>query len=118
MTERLVVGLFESSGIALDAYHRLRTEGVPASRLAHRVLKEIAPAPSTVEAELDALSVDPMALGDARHTFAQFIRNGETAVFIRAEDDGEAQFAADILKLYEPLAIETVLLREAPGSSG
>ena len=41
MSEQLVVGLFQSSGIALDAYHRLRTEGVPASRLAHRVLREI-----------------------------------------------------------------------------
>jgi len=115
MAVQLVVGLFQSSGIALDAYHRLRTEGVPASRLAHRVLKEIGPVPLTVEAELDALSVDPLMLGDVRHTFARFIHNGETAVFVRAGDD-EAKFAADILKLYDPVAIETVPLHEESGS--
>jgi non-ribosomal peptide synthetase component F len=118
MTGRLVVGLFPSSGIALDAYHRLRTEGVAASRLAHRVLKEIAPVPPPVAAELQGLAVDPLVLGDVRHTFARFIRNGETAVFVRAEDDGAAQFAADILKLYAPLAIETVPRHETSGRPG
>ena len=45
-SEQLVVGLFQSSGIALDAYHRLHTEGVPANRLAYRVLKEVGPPPA------------------------------------------------------------------------
>ena len=39
MAERLVIGLFQSSGIALDAAHRLVTEGVSSSDIAHRVLK-------------------------------------------------------------------------------
>ena len=108
MSEQLVVGLFQSSGIALDAHHRLRTEGVPASRLAHRVLNEIAPPPPTVQAELAALQVDPMVLGDVRNSFLKFIHNGETAVFVSVADNDEANFAADILKLYAPLAIETV----------
>jgi hypothetical protein len=112
MATRLVIGLFQSSGIALDAYHRLRTEGVSASRLAHRVLKETGPVPEVMEPELQALQVDPMVLGDARHTFARFIRNGETAVFVQAADDDEAEFAAGILKLYAPVAIEIVSLSE------
>ena len=118
MSEQLVVGLFQSSGIALDAYHRLRTEGVPASRLAHRVLKEIAPPPPTVQAELAALQVDPMVLGDVRNTFVKFIHNGETAVFVSVADDDEAKFAADILKLYAPVAIEIAPSsgRPAPGA--
>jgi hypothetical protein len=109
MAARLVVGLFPASGVALDAYHRLHTEGFPESRLAHRVLKEVGPPPVTVEAELQALQIDPMVLGDARKTFAPFIHNGETAVFVEADDDGEAQSAADILALYTPLAIETLI---------
>lgn len=109
MAARLVIGLFPSSGIALDAYHRLHTEGFPKSRLAHRVIREIGPLPQSVEAELEALQVDPMVLGDARHTFARYIHNGETAVFVQAEDDDEAQSAADILALYDPLAVETAI---------
>lgn len=109
MAARLVVGLFPASGVALDALHRLHTEGFAESRLAHRVLKEIGPVPASVDAELQALQIDPMVLGDARHTFAQFIRNGETAVFVQVDDDSEAQSAADILGLYAPLAVQTVL---------
>jgi len=112
---RLVVGLFQSSGIALDAYHRLRTEGVPASRLAYRVLHEIGPPPAVLEPELQALQIDPMVLGDARHTFARFIRNGETAVFVEVADNEEAAFAEGILKLYAPVAIELMSRPERPG---
>ena len=112
---RLVVGLYQSSGIALDAYHRLRTEGVAPSRLAHRVLKEVGPVPDVLAPELEALQVDPMVLGDARHTFARFIHNGETAVFVQVADDEEAAYAAEILKLYAPVAIETMSPRENPG---
>ncbi|HTV44654.1 MAG TPA: hypothetical protein VMF05_05005 [Stellaceae bacterium] len=106
MAAGLVVGLFQSSGIALDAYHRLCTEGVSPSRLAYHVLREIGPPPEVLQPELQALQIDPMVLGDARHTFARFIHNGETAVFVEAADDAEAAFAADILKLYTPVAVE------------
>ena len=112
MATQLIVALFPSSGIALDAYHRLRTEGIPPRRLAHRVLREIGPPPANVKAELEMLALDPLLIGDGRQTFARFIHNGETAVFVSAADDYEAQFAADILKLYGPIAIETASLQE------
>jgi hypothetical protein len=105
----LVVGLFPASGVALDAYHRLHTEGFPETRLAHRILKEVGPPPVTVQAELQALQIDPMVLGDALHSFAPLIHNGETAVFVQVEDDDEAQSASDILALYLPLAIERLI---------
>jgi hypothetical protein len=107
-----VIGLYPSSGIALDAFHRLHTEGFAYSRLAHRVLKETGPVPPTVQAELAALEVDPMIWGDVRQTFARHIRNGETAVLVQVDDAGEAQAAADILGLYTPLAIGTVPVRD------
>lgn len=112
MATQLVVGLFPSSGIALDAYHRLRTEGFPPSRLAHRVLKEVGPPPPNVRIELEMLALDPLVLGNVRRTFARFIRNGETVVFVSAADGDEAQSAGDILRLYQPLAVETVALQE------
>jgi hypothetical protein len=112
MAIQLVVGLFPSSGIGLDAFHRLRTEGFPPSRLAHRVLKEVGPPPPNVQIELEMLALDPLVLGDVRRTFARFIHNGETVVFVSAADGDEAQSAADILRLYQLLAIETMALQE------
>ena len=52
--------------------------------IARKVLKEVGPIPPSVQAELAALDVDPLVVGNARQSFAQFIRNGETAVFVRA----------------------------------
>jgi len=109
MAARLVVGLFPASGVALDAYHRLRTEGFPDNRLTYRVMREVGPPPVNVEAELQMLQIDPMVLGDARHTFAPHIHNGETAVFVQAEDDDEARSATEILSLYAPLAVQTLI---------
>jgi hypothetical protein len=71
------------------------------------MLKEVAPVTPPVAAELEALQVDPLVLGDARNSFARFIRNGETAVFVQVENDDEASAAAEILQLYAPLAVET-----------
>jgi hypothetical protein len=53
-------------------------------------------------------------IGNARESFARFIRNGETAVFVRALDDAQVEFATDVLKLYLPIAIEVVPLAEGP----
>ncbi len=114
---QFVVGVFQSSGIALDAYHRLRTEGVAASRLAYHILREIGPVPDVVQPELQALQIDPLVLGDARNTFARFIHNGETAVFVQVADDEEAGFAAEILKLYAPAAVEIMSPAENPATA-
>jgi hypothetical protein len=114
MAARLVIGLFHSSGIAEDAVHRLITEGVAPQDIAHRVLKGVGPIPPTLQPELAALDVDPLVIGNARDSFARFIRNGETAVFVRVLDDEQVEFATDVLKLYLPIAIEVVPLAEGP----
>lgn len=111
---RLVIGLFHSAGIAEDAVHRLITEGVAAGNIAHRVLKEVGPVPPVLQPGLAALEVDPLVIGNARETFARFIRNGETAVFVRALGDEEVEFATDVLKLYLPIMIEVAPLHEPP----
>jgi hypothetical protein len=118
MAERLVIGLFHSSGIAEDAVHRLITEGVSPRDIAHRVLKEVGPVPPTSVPELAALDVDPLLVGNARETFVQYIRNGETAVFVRALSDQQVEFAAEVIKQYVPITIEVVSLSERPLGPG
>jgi len=112
---QIVVGLFDSKGYALDARNRLKTEGVPERLITLVVLREIAPIPATSDPELAMLEADPLILGDVRETFAAFIRNGETAVLVRAETAEDAQFATDVMKLYQPLAIEVLIPRREDG---
>jgi hypothetical protein len=105
MATRLVIGLFESKGIAEDACNRLKTEGVPASEIALIVLSQIGPIPSTMEPELDAEFLSPVILGNFRESFASYIRNGETLVCVRALTDEQVELAVDTLKLYTPLQV-------------
>jgi hypothetical protein len=102
----IVAGLFESRGVAEDAHNRLRTEGVPDDKLAVKTLKEIGPLPARVEAELAALAVDPMVLGDVRRAFVDHIRDGETVVLVGVESPSESGLARDTLNQYGPVAIE------------
>ena len=106
MTSRIVVGLFESEGIAEDARNRLETEGVPASDIFLKVLKEIGPIPSTMEPELDAGFLGPVILGNFRESFATYIRNGETLVCVRAPTDERVELAVDTLKQYAPVEVK------------
>ena len=105
MPSRIVLALFEAKGEALDALHRLRTEGVPERLVSMKVLHDIAPTPASIEPELAALEADPMIWGDVRQTYAPFIHNGETVLAVRANSDSEALFASDIIKLYAPLDV-------------
>ncbi len=108
MAAQIVVALFQSKGIAEDACHRLRTEGVPDSEVALKVLKKVGPVPETMEPELSALSIDPMIFGDVRNNYVQYIHNGETAVLVRAATDADVEFAADVLRLFEPIAVDVL----------
>jgi hypothetical protein len=108
MAPRIVVGVFESEGIAEDARNRLVTEGVPTSDISLKVLKEIGPVPSTMEPELEAGFLGPMLLGNFRESFAHYIRNGETLVCVQASTDEGVELAVGILKLYAPLEVKVV----------
>jgi hypothetical protein len=109
MLHIFVVALFESKGIAEDACNRLKTEGVPAHNITLLLLHETAaPASATMQPELEGLSVDPQVVGDVRRTYARFIRNGETAVFVRADSEADREFAIDTISLYEPIKIRVV----------
>src|SRR5271169_3697981 len=105
MAARLVIGLFESKGIAEDACNRLKTEGVPASEIALKVLSAIGPIPSTMEPELEAAFLSPVILSNFRDSFAPYIRNGETIVCVQALTDERGELAVDTLKLYAPLQV-------------
>jgi hypothetical protein len=62
--------------------------------------------------------LDPLLVGNAREIFASHIRNGETAVFVRAVTDEEVEFATDVLNLFLPITIEVLPLPEGPGKPG
>jgi hypothetical protein len=112
MALKFVVGLFESKGIAEDAINRLRHEGVPTGNIFPMVIHEIAPSPAAVSPAIEALSVDPLVVGDVRGTFAPFIRNGETAVFVRATSEDEVDLAVATIQQYAPIRIRVVASSE------
>jgi len=108
MALKFVVGLFESKGIAEDAINRLRYEGVPDGNISPLPIRETAPLPAAVSPAIEALSVDPLLVGNVRETFAPFIRNGETAVFVRAHSEEEVDLAVATLRQYAPIKIRVV----------
>jgi len=112
MAVKFVVGLFESKGIAEDACNRLRTEGVAAQDISLLLLRETARLPATVEPEIEALSVDPLVLGNVRETFASYIRNGETAVFVRTDSEDEIDLAVGTIKQFAPMRIQVTWAEE------
>ena len=114
---QIVVAIFESRGLAEDACKRLQTEGVPRDEISLSVLRETGPVPSTAQSELAALEVDPLVLGNVRENFVSFIRNGETAVLVRAATEAEVEFAATTMRQYTPLTIETLELPAAERAS-
>ena len=105
MAVKFVVALFESKGIAEDACNRLRTEGVP--HISLMLLRETAPL-----AAVETPSPDPLLLDDVRHRFAEFIRNGETAVFVRTQNEAEIDLAVDTIRQYAPLRIRVAATGE------
>src|SRR6478609_3794367 len=104
MALKFVVALFESKGIAEDACNRLRTEGVPPADISLMLLHETAPL-AAVET-----SPDPLLLDDVRYRFAEFIRNGETAVFVRTQNEAEIDLAVDTIRQYAPLRIRVAAI--------
>lgn len=108
MPQKFVVGLFESRGTAEDALNRLRTEGIPAHDVSLMMLRETASRPAVVASELAALEVDPFVVGDVRRTYATYIRNGETAIFVRAHSEAEVDLAVGTIQQYAPIKIRVV----------
>jgi hypothetical protein len=108
MVLKFVVGLFQSQGIAEDACNRLRYEGVPPEDVSQLLLHETAPLPGAMTPEIEALSVDPLVVGNVRETYAPFIHNGETAVFVRAHTEAEVDLAINTIRQYAPIKVKVV----------
>lgn len=109
MALKFVVGLFESKGIAEDAVNRLKHEGIPAANVSLLLMHETtAGVPAAVSPELAALEVDPFIVGDVRESYAPFIHNGETAVFVRTHTEDEIDLAVATIRQYAPIKIRVV----------
>ena len=105
MAEKIVIGLFETAGIAGDACNRLRYVGVPDRDISMVVMRETTERPAHMDAEIEGLSVDPLLLGNVRESYAPYIHNGDTAVFVRAETEADVRVAIDTLKQYAPAKV-------------
>ena len=108
MALKFVVGLFESKGIAEDACNRLRTVDFPAADISLLLLRETAPLPAAAQPAAEALSVDPLVVGDVRESFAPYIRNGDTALFVRAHTEDDVDAAVDTIRQYAPRRIKVI----------
>ena len=108
MARKFVVGLFESRGIAENAVNRLKYEGVPADHISLLLMHETTAVPAAVTPELAALEVDPFVVGNVRETYAPFIHNGETAVFVRTHTEDEVDVAVATFRQYVPIKVKVV----------
>jgi hypothetical protein len=117
MAQEFVVGLFQSKGIAEDACNRLRTEGVPDELVSLLVLHDIAPMPQVLSPAVEALSIGPMVIGDVRNTFAPFIHNGETVIFVAVESEADIEQAVYTIRQYSPVKISVVAAAEGAAIS-
>jgi hypothetical protein len=61
-----------------------------------------------MEPELEASFLGPVILGNFRKSFANYIRNGETLVCVRALTADLVGLAVDTLKQYAPLEVAVV----------
>ena len=62
------------------------------------LMRETAPLPAAMTPEIESLSVDPLLLGNVRETYAPYIRNGETAVFVRAHSEDDVDRAITMIE--------------------
>jgi hypothetical protein len=106
MALKFVVGLFESKGIAEDAVNRLNYEGVPTENISLLLMHETTAVPAALTPELAALEVDPLVIGNVRETYAPFVHNGETAVFVRTHTEDEVDLAVATIRQYMPIKIK------------
>ena len=106
-----VVALFRTRDAAENARNRLRTEGVAEERIVFKVLREqTSSVPSTTEAELETLSVDPFfaILGDLKQDYVGQIRNGETLIVVHRVSRDTAADVARVLQYFRPLRVDIV----------
>lgn len=108
--KRKIVALFSSKGEAENAQHRLISEGAAARTVTLQVLKEIGPVPDSMDPEWTFLKLDPFFwfLGNLKEDYAQYIRNGETALSVEVRSDDEAEEVISILEAFQPIRVDQV----------
>ena len=112
--ERMVIGLFRTSGSADNARNRLKTEGFSEDLIMLKVLKEIAPAKTAIPEELVTESLNPFVdiLGDLLQPYVSYIRNGETVLVVRGLTNNDAEDVSRILQFFDPLRVDVISERE------
>jgi hypothetical protein len=114
MAAKIVIGLFEALGTAEDVRNRLKYEGVPDGDIALRVLRQAEPMPPSMAPETSKFAVDILFSTTVREKYAPLIRNGETAVCVRAATPDEAETAINTMRQFAPLEIDCLDPAEEP----
>ncbi len=106
MAEQIVIGLFDGLGTADDVRNRLVYEGVPEADIALRVLKQVEPMPPSMAPETSKFAIDVLFSTTVREKYAPPIRNGETAVCVRAHSEEEAETAINTMRQFAPIEVD------------
>jgi hypothetical protein len=109
-SERMVVGLFRTSGAADNARNRLKTEGYSEDRIALKVLKKTASARTAIPEELATMSLAPIFSipGELHELYLSSIRNGETVLMVGGLGNNDVEDVERILLFFDPLRIDVI----------
>jgi hypothetical protein len=108
MATQIVIGLFATLGDAEDVRHRLAYEGVPQSDIELKVLRKVEHRPESLAPKREESFIDWIFGTDLPEKYVTLVRNGETAVCVRAHSDEEAAIAANTMRQFAPLDVDTV----------
>lgn len=114
MAEEIVIGLFGTFGDAEDVRHRLQYEGVPAADIEVRILRKVEYHPESMAPHREESFIDWIFGTDLPEKYVTLVRNGETAVCVRAHSQHEADIAANTMHQFAPIDVDIV----RPGEQG
>jgi hypothetical protein len=108
MPDQVVIGVFPTLGDAEDVRTRLVYEGVPGVDIAIRVLKAVEEKHKTLAPKREENFIDWIFGTDLPEKYVRLIRNGETAVCVRARTAEEAEVATNTMRQFAPLDVDCV----------
>jgi hypothetical protein len=108
MPDQVVIGVYPTLGDAEDVRTRLVYEGVPAADIAIKVLRKVEEKPDTLAPKREENFIDWIFGTDLPEKYMNLIRNGETAICVRARTAGEAEIATNTMRQFAPLDVDCV----------
>ena len=112
----IAVALYRGLGTAQDARHRLIQQGIAERDIEIRVLARDAVLPPEATPQTMVSFVDWMFGNDLTTRYGIYVRNGETALFVRSPTEAQLTDIVETMRHYDPLHIERVTMPEGAPS--